>query len=231
MAERAIVIVFAKAPVPGQVKTRLTPPLTPEQAAAVHEASLRDVMAAALRTGMAVQVHYAAGDGALEYFRAAFPSVRAVAQTGGDLGRRMESAFETAFGGGIRRTVIIGSDSPTLPSSDLGAAARAITPHTVVLGPAADGGYYLVGLHADDWSRARAMFRNIAWSTSSVLRATFERLSGSGLAIELLRPWYDIDRIGDLRTAAVHANPGSHLAELLESDGLLAAITPSGVAG
>lgn len=215
MGEGTRLIVFSKPPVPGLAKTRLSPPLTPEEAAAVHEASLRDVVAIAHRTGLDVEIRYAGSEDAADYFRVAFPWVPAIAQVPGDLGRRLAAAFGDAFARGAGRVLIMGSDSPTLPDGEIQAAARMLSPDTVVLGPAADGGYYMVGIHAAAWPRADAMFRDVPWSTADVFAATLDRLAGTGLGVDLLTPWYDIDRIQDLRIAAVHAEPRSHLGALL----------------
>lgn len=171
MAECTQLIVFAKPPVPGLAKTRLSPPLTPEQAAAVHEASLKDVVTKALGTGLDVEIHYAGSDDAGGFFAHAFPTTRSLPQVPGDLGQRLTAAFDHAFGTGADRVLIIGSHSPTLPEEALHAAARAGA-GTVVLGPAADGGYYLVGFRADAWPRARPIFRNIPWSSGDVLTTT-----------------------------------------------------------
>lgn len=217
MAETTRLIVFAKPPVPGLAKTRLSPPLTPEQAAAVYEASLRDVVTLARRTALDVEIHYAGPDGAADFFAGAFPDVPAYPQGGGDLGQRMAAAFDRSFDSGLRRVLIVGSDSPTLPEDELHAAAR-IDPNSVVLGRAADGGYYLVGLHEEAWPRARPMFRDIPWSTEGVFTTTIERIAGTGLGVTLLTPWYDIDRIQDLRLAALHAETGSHLRALLRQN-------------
>ena len=209
-------LIFTRAPVPGLAKTRLCPPLSPTQAAAVHEASLRDVVAMTLRSTADTELRYAESPAAADFFDRDFPHLRAAPQSGGDLGRRMASALDDAFGRGADRVLILGSDAPTLPDRAL---AEAVDRRgTVSLGPADDGGYYLVGLDRSMWPRARPMFRGIPWSTRAVLAVTRERLTRIGLRVELLRRWYDIDRIEDLRTAADHAAPGSHLADLLRRD-------------
>ncbi len=217
MAERTRLIVFAKPPVPGLVKTRLSPPLSRAEAAAVHEASLKDVVAAARRTGFDVEIHFAGSDddgGA--FFAREFADVARRPQSGGDLGHRMSAAFEGAFARGETRVLLVGSDSPTLPREELDAAAREAVAGTVVLGPALDGGYYLVGMRAESWPAARRMFEGVRWSTDSVFTATVERLAAEGMGVHLLTPWYDIDHIEDLRIAALHAGRESHLGRLLD---------------
>jgi len=171
MGERTRLIVFAKPPVAGRAKTRLSPALTPEQAAAVYEASLRDVMVMALSTHTDVEIHSATdGDG---YFAREFPEIRTLWQAVGDLGQRMAAAFDMAFAAGDDLVLLIGSDSPTLPAAELTTAADAARADRVVLGPALDGGYYLVGIHAASWPRARAIFHAIPWSTRDGIWRSF----------------------------------------------------------
>src|SRR5262249_53699732 len=112
-------------------------------------------------------------------------------QTGGDLGDRLSGAFQTLFGRGLRPILAIGADSPDLPLRLLDEAVRVLRAerHDVVLGPALDGGYTLIGL-----SRPHAEpFRAVPWSTNAVLAVTRERCSVAGLSVHLLDPWEDVD--------------------------------------
>jgi uncharacterized protein len=218
-------LIFARRPVPGRVKTRLCPPCSPEQAAAVYDACLRDVIAAAARARAAVEVRYDAEPGAADYFAAEYPLLRRSAQAAGDLGERMADAFDGAFAAGARRVVLIGSDSPTLPDGVHGAAFQHLEDGDAVLGPTTDGGYYLVGIAAGAWPRASRLFEQVPWSTPDVYTVTLERAAAVGLALRVLPGWYDIDVAGDLRRAASDAALGSHLGRWLrgaEADRLLA---------
>lgn len=210
-------IVFAKAPVAGRVKTRLTPPLTPEQAAAVHAASLQDVVARAASTTAGAQIMYDDSPDAAAWFGTTFPDLPRGPQAAGDLGDRMSDAFAQAFEAGASAVAIIGSDSPTLPAGLLEDALSVVPAHDVVLGPAVDGGYYFVALRREAWPAALPMFRQIAWSTGAVLRQTLDRISAAGLDAHMLAPWYDIDRPEDLALAALHAGPESALRQALEA--------------
>jgi uncharacterized protein len=211
--------IFAKAPRPGWVKTRLSPPLAPDEAAAVHQASLLDVARLARAAHGDVRLRYDDPPGSAGYFARVFPDLERTPQGNGDLGRRLERTFDDAFAEGATATAIIGSDSPTLPADTLTAGLAAVLRHDVVLGPAPDGGYYFVGVRREAWPRARRMLEDISWSSDRVLRETLAQLAGAVSDVELLPPWYDIDRIDDLRLAAGHAEPGSHLARLI-ADGL-----------
>ena len=122
----------------------------------------------------------------------------------------MEGAFRQAYEDGRERIVIVGSDSPTLPLEHLDQAYEALAAHDVVLGPAEDGGYYLVGS-----SRfAPELLRGITWGSSRVLEQSTEALSRAGRSFHLLPPWYDVDTAGDLlrlekELAELQAGPGS----------------------
>jgi uncharacterized protein len=223
---RVPLIIFAKAPGPGRVKTRLCPPLRPEEASAVHEASLRDVVRTARQAHDDVRLRYDDAPGSADYFAAAFPDLAHETQGDGDLGRRLEAAFDDAFTNGAA-AAIMGSDSPTLPVAVLKAGVQALREHDVVLGPTPDGGYYFIGVRDRAWPRARRMLDDIPWSTDRVFSETLARLADAVPDVRILPPWYDIDRIEDLRLAAAHARPGSHLAELLASGlGAVHAIAP-----
>jgi uncharacterized protein len=210
-------LVFARRPAPGRVKTRLCPPCTPAQAAAVYDACLRDVIVAAARERATVELRYDAEPGAADYFAAEYPLLRGAAQAGGDLGERMADAFGSAFAAGAERVVLIGSDSPTLPDGVHGAAFQHLADGDAVLGPTVDGGYYLVGIAAGAWPRASTLFDQVPWSTRDVYAVTLERAASAGLALRVLPGWYDIDVADDLRRAAGDAARDSHLGRWLRS--------------
>jgi len=198
------------------VKTRLSPPLPPDEAAVVYEACLRDVLALAARERGRLELWLAGGNAARAYFAQAYPLVASALQCPGDLGARLEDAFRRSFDDGAERVLVLGSDAPTLPESNLHDAFDFLEEAPVVLGPALDGGYYLVALRRDAWPAAASLFRDIPWSTSGVLRATGEHAAAAGLELRLLPAWYDIDRAEDLARARADAPPGSHLARWLD---------------
>ena len=204
-------LIFARQPVPGKVKTRLAAALTPEAAAAVYEASLHDVLRLAARERGRVELWYDGGPQAERYFSEEFPVLRVVRQAPGDLGARMHDAFDRSFRDGAERVIILGSDSPTLPEAHLNAAFDTLHEHRAVIGPAIDGGYYLIGLRADAWPAAAVLFSDMAWSTSTVLEQTLQRAAEAGIAVHSVPQWYDIDTIDDLRVAADDVLPDSRL--------------------
>ncbi len=132
---------------------------------------------------------------------APFPVAR-VAQRGDTLGERMHNGAWDVARLGFDAVILIGSDLPTLPSAHVSAALHAVQRrHVLVLGPAADGGYYLIGGR----ELPSALFTRIPWGTASVLERTAEAAAGLGLAVELIPPWYDIDVSADLRHAVADA--------------------------
>ena len=201
----AALVVFAKRPEPGHVKTRLVPPLTEAEAAALYDAFLRDGLARYAApgafgeaTGEAVAVRlYLAGEGALP--DDVVPAgVTVHAQRGDGLGARMQRAFLETFADGFGRVAVVGTDHPTLPLAFLGEAFRALeAPRTAVLGPSDDGGYYALGLN-DLPADAPGLFA-MRYSHAGVFDETLARLLGAGLRPVVLPPWYDVDDAADLR--------------------------------
>jgi len=204
-------LIFARQPVPGSVKTRLIPALSADAAAAVYEASLHDVLRLAARERGRVELWYDGGPDAEHYFTREFPVLRLVRQAPGDLGERMRDAFERSFSDGAERVIIMGSDSPTLPEAHLRAAFDTLHEGSAVVGPAMDGGYYLIGVPAAVWPAAAALFDGVAWSTAMVLEQTLERAAAAGVVVRSVPQWYDIDTVDDLRVAAGDALPDSRL--------------------
>jgi rSAM/selenodomain-associated transferase 1 len=121
--------------------------------------------------------------------------VRLVDQIGDDLGSRMNQAFETLFAQGYTHGLIVGTDTPSLPLERFQQALAALESHDLVLGPALDGGYYLIGLNRP----IPGLFTEIPWSTEQVLALTQEKAGALGLKTALLAPWRDVDTIDDLQ--------------------------------
>lgn len=200
-SERAAVIVFTRYPEPGKTKTRMIPALGDEGAAALQRAMTEHTAASVARVPGRVDrvVRFAGGDenAMREWLGDAFAYLP---QGEGDLGARMGRAFREAFAGDtVDRAVIVGSDCPDVTADILRAALDALTQYDVVLGPATDGGYYLIGLRKQACDRAvPAIFEGVEWGTSSVYAATLERVRANALSLYTLAPLEDVDRPEDL---------------------------------
>jgi len=190
-------IIFAKQPAPGEVKTRLSPPLTAEAAAELYACMLQDTLTMAQSlAGITPFIFFRESSDAAGYFAAVAPGINAEPQQGRDLGERMRRAFAALFARGFREIAIIGSDSPDLPAEYIFEAFTQLEfEHTdVVFGPAADGGYYLLALKRV-WDE---LFIDIPWSSAAVLAASTEKAKDAHLGVALLPPWYDLDTPADL---------------------------------
>lgn len=197
MSGSGALVVFAKEPRPGFVKTRMRPALSPEQAAGLYAALLDDVLAAsasqAAQFGLepVLAVHPPAACPALA--RRAPPAFRAVAQRGAALAGRMAWAAAQAAAAGARRILLRGSDSPLLGSDTVAAALAALDRVELVLCPDRDGGYALVGLRAP----VPGLFDH-RMSTASALADTLSNARAAGLRAELLPAGFDLDTAADL---------------------------------
>jgi uncharacterized protein len=199
---RDLLIIFVKAPRPGEVKTRIAEVIGPQPACDAYLA-LVGVLIGNLRTLPNVQVRYTPDDAFLEIPRWVQPTWTTAPQGSGDLGQRLVAAFEHGFKSGAERVVIIGSDSPDITRDDIEAAWSALGDHDVVLGPAEDGGYWLIGLRSEQ----PTLFENIAWSSDRVFEETRARATTADLSIHILRTLPDIDTIEDLRRYQARAGP------------------------
>ncbi len=214
------VVVMAKQPLPGQTKTRLVPPLTEEGAAELAERFLLDALDLA-REVDAVPLVAIWPPESERYFAGLAPDIGRVAQVGERLDERLDHVLCDCLESGFERVVAINADSPTLPASAVGGALEALrrSEVDVVVGPAEDGGYYLIG-----WQRPwPALVRGIEMSTPSVLTDTLAQADRVGARVELLDEWYDVDGPDDLarlREDLATGGRAPHTAALLaENDG------------
>lgn len=216
MAHPAL-IVFAKVPKPGHVKTRLCPPLRPEQAATLYDAFLRDALdryagldpatgpdpfgVAATHGPVAVRL-YLAGDPPEGLVPEAIPVFR---QCGGALGERMMRAFVETFAAGHDRAVVVGTDHPTLPLDWIGEAVRQLdAPMTAAIGPSEDGGYTFLGLN----DVAPVLF-DMDYSHSRVFEDTLEQIAKAGMTPVILPTHYDVDDAPALARLQAEARAGA----------------------
>src|SRR5512132_785690 len=186
--------IMCKAPIIGASKTRLCPPLTPAEAAQLSRCFIADVAAAldsvpAEVDGCGIAIYTPAGE------EPAFDGL--LPQRGADLGERLQGATEDLLAAGFAGVCLINSDSPTLPTALLERTVAALCPpgDRIVLGPAIDGGYYLIGLKHPH----QPLFDGIAWSTNQVLAQTLAHAAALRLPVAVLPTWYDVDDVGTLQ--------------------------------
>ncbi len=196
------VLVFLKEPRAGKVKTRLGLTVGYQNAARLYRAFLADTLSTvAGPRNWALEAHFEPGTASPNRIRALIPlelrkRFRLVPQPRGTLGKRLATAFDRAFREGARTVLAVGSDCPLLQPKHLEQALRALRRRDLVLGPARDGGYYLIGLRQPQ----RQLFQRIPWSTPRVLVRTLERADELGLETFLLEELPDIDTREDLLT-------------------------------
>lgn len=196
-ARRAALLVFAKLPVPGTVKTRLTSLLTDAEAADLSEAFLRDGLDAYCTLPVDVRLCVDAPPEAVPPGLAP-DGVTLHAQHGDDLGARMLHAFVEAFVAGYERVAVIGADHPTLPTEFVALAfEELVEPLRIVIGPSDDGGYYLLGTN----EVVPALFEGMTYSHDAVFEQTLARAQDAA-PVSILPCWYDVDTPETLRRLA-----------------------------
>ena len=181
-------IIFVKAPRAGLVKTRLADSIGAPAAALAYRTLVKQVLAR-LRAIPAVELRYAPDDALSEIQPWLHPGWTARPQGDGDLGQRLDRVFEEAFAERAGRVAVIGSDCPTITVRDIRQAWAGLLRHDLVIGPATDGGYWLIGLR----KHAPRLFENIPWSTETVFRETLKRAKEIHLSSHFLRERRDID--------------------------------------
>ena len=221
----AALLVFAKVPRPGQVKTRLIPVLSPSEAARLYTAFLQDTLRQVVRLDLDVRLYLAPPlpDGGI----AGLPAEVSLHEQEGDgLGERIQRAFENTLEAGYDRAIVMGSDHPTLPRSFLRQADRALhAPRSLCLGPTEDGGFYLLGMSAF----YPQLFDDMSYSHSQVFADTLARAGRTDANLTVLPQWYDVDTpqdldrmLADLETGNPDAPNTRRLADHLGVEALLA---------
>ena len=203
---KTCVIVFAKNPVPNQVKTRLVPTLSPEQAATLYTAFLTDgceTLAKLLDVDIIVAYTPTAARSDLQALIG--NDAIYIPQIGVDLGERLASATQWAAEHKYTKILLVGSDSPTLPISYISKALTLLDSRDIAIGPSTDGGYYLIGFSAETLdTTVPHIFKDIAWSTADVFQQTVAHIRSLKSTFGLLPPWYDIDTAEDLAFLQAH---------------------------
>lgn len=188
-AARAALLVFARLPVPGEVKTRLLPALSGEEAARLYDAFLRDALDQYRALGADLRLYLAPPADPIPPDLAP-DGVQVLVQHGPDLGARLLRAFVESFAAGYERLVVVGTDHPTLPAAFVEAAFDALAePLSVCIGPSDDGGYYLLGMN----ELYPQLFQGMRFSRPDVFDETMARAAQTNAALTVLPPWYDVD--------------------------------------
>jgi uncharacterized protein len=191
----SVMILMAKQPQPGKTKTRLSPPLTPQEAALLYEALLKDSLDLVSRianTDLAVAV---SPPGSLPYFREISPpGALLIPIEGENVGVCLERSFQALFEIGYRKGFAIHTDGPSIPAVYLEEANQALDKVDLVIGPGEDGGYYLIGMKQP----RPELFQNISWSTGDVLTQSLAKARFLNLTVHLTPVWYDVDFLPDL---------------------------------
>ena len=190
-------IIFAKAPVAGHVKTRLCPPLTPDEAASLHGSLVLDLLDRCQSLKGIDRILAGAPTREHPFFGAMKTRFKIPVwdQVGDDLGARMAHAFQSALGSPYHSVLIVGTDIPGITVSLITTAFKSLQDHDIVLGPTVDGGYYLIGLR----SPVPELFEHIPWSTDKVLSLTREKIRALDLSVKILPRLRDLDTVEDLQ--------------------------------
>jgi len=198
-----IVVIMAKEPAVGQTKTRLCPPLTATQAAALYQALLRDtveLVATVEELDLALAVTPPESVDRLRHITPAGTLLFPVAGT--DIGECLDRTTSHFLTSGHPQVIALNSDGPTLPADYLQEASSRLGEVDVVLGPSEDGGYYLIGLRQP----TPELFRDIDWSTERVTQQTLDRIETLGLHTSLLPSWYDVDTPAEINRLQAELN-------------------------
>ena len=215
MSGKCLIALMVRVPVAGQVKTRLIPALGAEGACRLYRAMVEDLLEQAAATGLPIHLLSTGGTEAQlpQSWQQAVQGM--TVQQGEDLGARMAHAFATAFKE-AKQVLLIGSDIPDMGTESLLSATKALSDNEVVLNPAVDGGYCLLGLNRG--VDVAPIFHHMPWSTDQVLAITLQRLKGLQHRVHLLPPLRDIDTPEDLLSYRRGPNPAAQRVNLLLSD-------------
>jgi len=197
MSAKSVILLFIKAPVRGRVKSRLAEAIGEERALGLYKNFILDILDTVKKTGYPFRICYYPSNAGAEVSSWLAGQYRLMPQQGDDLGERMENAFIRCFSEGFERAILIGSDLPDLTQAVLQEAMASLAENDVVIGPASDGGYYLIGFHSH--TLLPRMFQGMPWSTATVFRETMAILQNSSLSTGQAPMWNDVDTVEDLR--------------------------------
>jgi len=191
-------LLFVKSPIKGQVKTRLAAETSGDFAVELYKCFVEDTISLAENLDVHLELCFYPADRKTTFSEWLGQQHCYKAQMGNNLGERLRNAFESAFEEGFTNIVAIGSDSPDLPVNYLSESFEALAEYDTVIGPANDGGYYLIGFSKERFSPE--VFDNISWSTNSVFEQTVSILKQHDRKMHLLPLWHDVDTIEDLKS-------------------------------
>lgn len=192
------VLFFVKYPTPGGVKTRLAQEIGSDQAVGLYKCFVEDVVTFLKSLNIHFKFYFYPADARKRFVSWLGQKYDYVPQVGADLGKRMQNAFNHAFEEDFSKVVVIGSDSPDLPENFLRQVFRELDTHDVVLGPANDGGYYLIAFTRKGF--LPEAFENVAWSSEKVFEKTISILKKHRQRVCLLPQWYDVDTLRDVQS-------------------------------
>ncbi|MFC1712875.1 TIGR04282 family arsenosugar biosynthesis glycosyltransferase [Candidatus Poribacteria bacterium] len=192
------ILLFAKYPEKGQVKTRLSAELDESTAVELYKNFVLDLLSMLERLSLPFQICFSPENSRERFMKWLGDKYCYIPQQGADLGQRMKNALAQAFAQDFDRAVIIGSDSPDLSEDLIHEAFSSLEDHDAVIGPSVDGGYYLIGFRNDAF--LPEVFDGIEWSTDTVFKETLEILKKAGLNAYELPEWQDIDTLADLKS-------------------------------
>jgi rSAM/selenodomain-associated transferase 1 len=198
MTDKRCVILFVKLPEKGQVKSRLAQRMDEDLVLRLYENMVLDTIDTLTRGRFPFRICFTppgARDRIMEWLGQGY---RALPQTGDDLGARMENAFERVFSEDVEDALLIGSDIPGLTAEVMDEAFTALLKNEAVIGPAGDGGYYLIGFKKRSFEPV--IFHDMVWSTKTVFRETMDKLHDASLKVHVLPELTDVDTVEDLRT-------------------------------
>jgi rSAM/selenodomain-associated transferase 1 len=193
----ALILFFMKYPEPGEVKTRLAESIGSDKAAQLYRTFILDLLGKLESTRLPFAICFYPERKKKLLMEWLGEGYEYIPQRGGDLGERMAAAFLEAFAGGHRRVILMGGDFPDLPQAFLEESLGALNTHDAVIGPAMDGGYYLIGFRKETF--IQQAFEGMDWSREGVFRQTLSILKGHRRRVYVLPVWNDIDTIQDLR--------------------------------
>ncbi len=200
------VLLFVKSPEKGKVKSRLSDAIGEEMALALYRHFVLDTVETLKKERCPFKVCFFPPDSQEMVASWLGNSLTYTPQLGEDLGKRMENAFHQVFSAGFSRAIIIGSDIPDLPVAVLNEALESLKTSDAVIGPAVDGGYYLIGFKKD--TVLPDVFRGRTWSTNTVLPETMGLFKRSAYRVHRLPEWRDVDTLEDLKELLVRNETG-----------------------